>query len=196
MAVPYINLTGINPSAKPSANNWSASYSPTFRFQPPVSFLAYVKSRKEYKTITSLDEIDADGIYFYDGDLTFDSIPSQFNSYNVVLISLETVTINTDLNKTADPNLKSIAILAPTINFAPTVTQADGIFIASTVDTGATANQGLKIVGNLIAQTSLINQRQWSDPNRPVLFVVFDSKKYLDLLPYLSTAKYEWKQTQ
>jgi hypothetical protein len=90
--------------------------------------------------------------------------------------------------------------LAQNINFAAAVTQAKGIFIADNIDTGSTANQGLKIIGNLIAQSSLTNNRQWTNLNRPALFIVQDPSKYnnfyLDLLPYLSTASYEWRQEQ
>jgi hypothetical protein len=54
----------------------------------------------------------------------------------------------------------------------------------------------MKIKGNLIAQTTLTNNREWSDVNKPVIYVVFEEKPYLELLPYLSTANYEWQQTQ
>lgn len=196
VAAPSINVNYYNPGAKTNEKDWKVDYtpSPSSYSMTPTLFYSYVRARKEYKKINALSEIDTDGIYYYQGasPLSIASVPAQFNSYKVVLISSGVVEISVaDFSPS-----HSIAIVAPTIDFSSSVTQATGIFIADAVTTGINNNQGLKVVGNLIAQTSLTNSRKWSDINKPAIFIVFDQGKYLDLLPYLSTATYDWRQTQ
>ena len=181
---------------QPSQNNWSVSSYQTSTFYSSSLFLSYVKARKETTAITNLSQIDSDGIYIWSGTdpLTVnDGNKNFFNNYKIILISQGTVNI---ASMTFSPTGGSTAIIASDIGFDLSVVQADGIFIGQNVTTGATINQGLKIKGNLIAQGSLTNSRNWVDLNRPTIFVVFDSQKYLDLLPYLSKASYEWNQTQ
>ena len=191
---------------KPNSRDVWASY-PSLSFQmTPSGFLSYVKARKEYKTMPNndLSNINTDGIYFYEGDLILNntnlnlSVASKF-----VLIVKGNVTIDQDYFNIGaacinTSNSKSIAILSTTgtISFSNITKCAAGIFIANTVLTGSTNNKGLKIKGNLVAQTSFANGREWINDNIPSLFIVFDQQKYLDLLPYLSTASYEWNQTQ
>ncbi len=185
---------GITSNAYSDRNWYASSYTGSFRMDPSA-FLSYVKSRKEYKTISDLSptSIDKDGIYVWNGTIPLDlnSVPPQFNSFKVVLIVSGAVNINVS---DFSPG-KSLALLANQINFSNTTTKATGIFIANTIITGNPANQGLKIIGNLIAQ-SITNDRSWSDTSRPGLFIVFDPVQYIDLLPYLSIANYEWKQIQ
>jgi hypothetical protein len=200
VSAPLINLTTLNPSAQPSTNNWSVSYTPTYLLTPNT-FLSYVKARKEYKSITSLDDVVSNGIYVYQGDLTLNKTELDKSAASkFVLIVNGNVTIDQGKFNSNDctNTLKSIAVLSKTgtISFSDTTQCAAGIFIADGVDTGVTINQGLKIIGNLIAQTTFTNQRNWSNPNKPVLFVAFDQQQYIDLLPYLSTANYEWRQIQ
>lgn len=194
VAAPAVNMTSPNPSAQTGNPEYRAAYTPATYAMTATNFSGYIKARKTHNSITSLSEIDQSGIYIYTGasPLNLASVPSQFNSYDVVLITTATVNISTaSFNPT-----QSVAILASTISFANTVTQANGLFIADTITTGSTVNQGLKINGNLIAQTSFTNPRMWVNPNIPSLFIVFDPGVYLDLLPYLSTANYEWRQLQ
>ena len=163
----------------------------------PANFLSYVKSRKEYKVITNLYEIDGSGIYVYNGDITIDSDSSPFNTAgNIVLISTGTVTVIRVAPATVFTPVGTAAIIAPTINFSGNLTEATGIFIGNTISTGTNATQGLKIVGNLIAQTSLVNNRKWAATGKPSLFIKFDQTKYINLLPYLSTANYQWREVQ
>lgn len=193
---PDVFINGLNPSAKPNAKDWKASYYLPSFYNTSKTFNAYIKGRKSYKTITSLDQINSDGIYLYNGGtnaLDFDSVPSSFNQYNIVLISDVAVNIATDGGFMPQ---KSVAILADRINFKTTVTEAKAIFLAESIITGNTENLGLKIIGNLIANTTFDNQRKWSNLNRPALFIVFRPDMYLDLLPYLSIANYEWQQQQ
>ena len=191
VSAPNISLTGLNSAAKPNSKDQQLTYSNTFPLSL-TSYINYIKSRKAYTTITSLDDpnINKNGIYFIASNLTITSEPSSINNYHMVIISTGTITINTDL--TPD---KSIAMIAPTINFGSSVALAEGIFISNTMSTG-TNTSGLKIVGNVIAQDSLTNGRTQSNVNQPSLFIVFDQQSYIDLLPYLSTASYEWKQIQ
>ena len=159
--------------------------------------ILYIKARKQHKTITSLAEITADGIYIWNGTNPLpinDTNKFRFDGFKVVFISTGTVNINT--NNGLDPTNGSLAIIAPTIAFHNVVEEANGIFIADNITTGSPSNQGLKIVGNLIAQDSLTNDREWTNDNKPSLFIVFDQQKYIDLLPYLSTANYDWRQIQ
>lgn len=193
--VSTINL-GTNPGVMADNPEYKAAgLSPTF-LMTPDSFLSYIKARKQSVTITSLGEISGPGIYIYEGADSLDinaPLSVVFNN-NIVLLTTGTVNINTDFNPTG-----SVAIVADQIFFGNTVAQARGVFIANTINSG-TASFGLKIIGNLIAQTSLSNNRTQTDPNQPAIFVVYDPVKYnnfyVDLLPYLSTANYDWRQIQ
>ncbi|MFH0979574.1 MAG: hypothetical protein V1803_01360 [Candidatus Roizmanbacteria bacterium] len=193
VSAPSVNLTILNPNAKPSINDWSVTYTPSSYSFTASSFLSYIKARKEYTKIISIDEIDSEGIYYYDGaSLNLNSVPAVLNQYNVVLIS--TGTIDIDVANFAPT--KSIAFIAPIINFSASTTYAKGIFIGTTITSGTTANQGLKIVGNFVAQTTFTNNRKWSNPRQPSIFIINDYQQYFDLLPYLSIANYEWRQIQ
>ena len=189
-----LNAT-VNPStAYSSPNNWHASYTKSLSMNP-TTFLSYVKSRKQYTKITNLSQITADGIYVWDETISFPAITNATTipNFNFVLISTtQAVTIS---RTNFDP-AKSVAFIANNITFGNSVQTANGVFIAQTIDTGSTGNLGLKIKGNLIALTTLTNDRQWSDTSRPGLFIVFDPVQYTNLLPYLSTASYEWRQIQ
>lgn len=193
--VSTINL-GTNPGVMADNPEYKAAdVSPTF-LMTPNSYLSYIKARKQSVTITGLGEINGPGIYIYEGADPLDinaPLPGVFNN-NIVLMTTGTVNINTDFNPTG-----SVAIVADQIFFGNTVVQARGVFIANTINSG-TASFGLKIIGNLIAQTSLSNNRTQTDPNQPAIFVVYDPVKYnnfyVDLLPYLSTANYDWRQIQ
>ena len=209
VAAPTVSLTKLNPTAQPSTNKWSVNYTPSSASLTASSFLSYVKARKEYTKIistTSLNEISSDGIYLFQGSLTLtNAILNQAAATKFILIVNGDVTINqsrfnfTGVDCIDTTNSKSVAILSTgKITFTDTVQCANGIFIADTIETGSTINlnQGLKIIGNLIAQTSFTETRKWSTFNRPSIFIYFNQQKYLDLLPYLSIANYEWRQIQ
>ncbi len=189
-----INL-GINALAKTGSPEYQVANAITTYPMTPSVFYSYIKARKEYAKINSLNEIAADGIYYYQGGspLSINSVPSEFNSYKVVLISPGTVDINTDLN---GASLKSVAIVANTINFASNVAEANGIFVADTITTGTNNALGLKINGNLIAQSVFTRARGWANLDRPSIFIVFKANVYVDLLPHLGTSSYDWRQVQ
>jgi len=191
-----INISDLTPTAKTGDPEYKAAYTPSSYSITPGSFLSYIKARKDHKIITSLNEITGSGTYIYEGDITISSNVTPFTlAYNIVLIATGTVTIAPAPDNTFTP-AGSVAIIAPTINFNSSITEAQGVFVASDIATGVNAAQGLKVIGNLIAQTSLLNNRGWSTTNKPSLFIKFDQTKYINLLPYLSTASYQWNQTQ
>lgn len=196
-AAPAINITGLNAAAKTGSPEYKATYSPNSYSLTPNSFLSYIKARKQHTTITNINQITGSGIYVYSGNLSINSSSSPFNqSYNIVLIATGTVTVTRVAPDTTFAPGGSVAVIAPTINFNAGITEANGIFIANNINTGTNVSQGLKMIGNLVAQTSFTNGREWADLNKPSLFVKFDPTHYVKLLPYLSTANYEWRQIQ
>ena len=191
-----LDISNVTPTAKTGNPEYKVIYTPESYSLTPSSFLSYVRARKEYKVITDLGEITGSGIYVYSGDLAISSNVTPFNqSYKIVLIVSGTVTISAAPDNTFTPT-GTAALVATTINFDSTITEAHGIFIGRTISTGTNANQGLKIVGNLIAQTTLSNTREWPTTTKPSVFIKFDQAKYISLLPYLSTASYQWRQIQ
>lgn len=192
-----IALKGLNAGAKAGTSDWQDS--PYSMIPAPMSspnFISYIKGKKQYKEITSLDQINSDGIYLYKSKdaLDISTVPSAFDLYNVVLVTETTVNIK-NTNDYFKPT-KSIAIVSPFIYFASNVKEAKGIFITIVTNTGTTTDEGLKITGNLIARDELQNGRKWINKSRPSLFIVFRPDMYLDLLPYLSVVNYNWQQLQ
>ena len=204
---PLIDIDNINSNAKfsdPTSANHSATHLPTYPLSPN-SFLSYIKARKQHTTVNSLNQIITDGLYTYQGNLVIDnSNPiSDATASKFVLIvegdvTIDQVKFNIGNDCIDTLTSKSIAILSKTgtIVFSNTSQCAAGVFIASNIDTGSTTNKGLKIVGNLVAQTSLINGREWTNDSMPSLFIKFDPVQYINLLPYLSTVSYQWSQVQ
>jgi len=139
-----------------------------------------------------LADLSEDKINLWQGDLTINN-QANFNNKKVVLIVTGTATLDMP---NFQPANAALAILAQIISFTTSVNYAEGIFIAQTVNTGSTINQGLKIKGNLVTQSTLNNTRSWSDNNKPSLFIIFDVNQYLNLFPYLSTVSYQWNQIQ
>ena len=186
-----------NPSNKDWLNSNNYTYAAPFT---PATFLAYIKSRKEYRTVTDLGGLTS-GTYLYDGPpLTIDNTKeSQVTSAApVVLAFTGDVTINSGDNifgNSAAP--QSVVILSGgTINIAPNMQELYGLFIANQINFGSSATP-LKIVGNVISQNPANpTTRTRADLTRPSVFIVVRPGMYLNLLPYFSTATYEWKQLQ
>lgn len=183
-------------------HNW---HSPTYDFSTTTTFnreqyLNYIKARKSYKNITNVNtEITEDGIYLFNESTNAVNYAGD-TTKKIVLIVPGTGGINIIGNAQGvfNDNNASITIIAQKINFDSNVKEANGIFIADTINTGINTSQGLKINGNIIATSSLVFEREWSpDQNtQPSLYVVNNPKMYLDLLPYLSTSIYESQQLQ
>jgi hypothetical protein len=192
VAASYINLG----TASVSAKGWKTTEPQNPFTFTPSQFLAYLKARTALKTITDINNIssiNSDTVVF-NGNLTIDSTNiSLFNSKKLVLL----VSGNLNINVNFAPSSSSIALLSTgTITISPTVSQVNAILIGQNVDLGTTSDQGLKIIGNLVAIESLTNNRRWSTSSKPAVFVVFDKNLYLDLLPHLAVVKYSWRETQ
>lgn len=179
-------------TAAVSIKGWKADSYTRATALTPSTFTQYVKSRKEHQIITNLSDLAEDKINLWQGNLTINN-QANFNNKKVVLIVTGTVTLDMP---NFQPANAALAILAQTINFTSSVNYAEGIFIAQTINTGSNTSQGLKIKGNLVAFSSFVNGREWPDNSQPSVFIVFDQEQYIDLLPYLSTANYEWRQIQ
>lgn len=169
-----------------SEKNWSKENYSYDQLMTPTGWFSYIKSRKKFTTVTGLNEITKDGIYYYNGDLSVSQAPA----FNVVLVVNGTATITDNLTQTS-----GFALVATgQINIDSSVTQINGIFVTPNFDTGG-ATAGLKVVGNISAAT-MNNDRDLTDNSKPSVFILFDPNTYLKLLPYLSISKYDWRQTQ
>ncbi len=200
VTAPQVNIKTNNAAAQVSSPNWQVNtYNFTQSFDKSI-FLNYVRSRKKYKTITSLSEIAADGIYVLNvgGATPLSVTVSQLPDYNFVLIAdgAAGVSIDSDI-KTSDYG-KSLAIIADLIKINPSVSEINAILIAPQINTdnGAAVDQGLKIVGNLVTAQLNTNRFQDTTNQKPAVYIVTDPKKYLGLLPYLSIDLYDWRQLQ
>ncbi len=196
-----ITASSIDPSNMPtSSKGWkSTGSSSAFSSQlAPSLFYEYVKSRKEYvdKTEEGINNLDTSKVNIYEGNLTIDT-SAHFNNKNVVLVVNGNVTLNPTAGYFRPNNGYAMIVATGNLTFGGTITEAEGIFVATNIYTG-TATKGLKITGNLIAKGSLTNNRSQpdSDNQKPSVFIVFDPSYYLNLLPLLSTSTYDWRQLQ
>jgi hypothetical protein len=178
-----------------STTDWhsqSYSFSQTFL----SSFTDYIKARKEYNEIASLDGIENNKVNLLSGAQTIDNNTILAKAPFVLIVNGD-VTINNDFNNGSP--IKSVMIISTgKITFGSSVTYANGIFIGDKVevsDTGSDTN-GLKIKGNLISKNAIVINRNRTDNSRPTLFVVLDTQQFIDLLPLISTATYDFQQAQ
>lgn len=174
-----------------SANNW---YTTNYSANTDISYskyIDYIKARKSYTKITDLTEIEGDGIYSISTPVTLTA--AQFDGKKVVLVVEGAAA--TFSGATFIPANGSLALVAKDIIIDPTVTEIDAILVGQTVSTGE-APVGLKIKGNLISESAVDVKRTQTNARKPSLFVVFNPKTYLDVLPYLSTSTYDWRQIQ
>lgn len=175
-----------------SANNWyTDGYTATNNITYS-KYIDYIKARKDFKTITSLAEITTDGIYSISTPITLDA--TQFDGKKVVLVVQGTVTIDTNFI----PNNGSVALLSSNIEIDPAVTEVNAILIGEQISTGNSDENALKIRGNLIDEEEggITLGRSRSNGTKPSLFVILDPQMYIDVLPYLSTSTYDWRQIQ
>lgn len=180
------------------------NYTSTFIFTPSL-FIEYSQSRKPFKPITQISQIETGKINIYDNtgtpNITIDD--STINNDFILVVKNGNLTITPNGSGQFNSAGRSIILMSTnTLQFDPTVSEAIGVFFTNNVDLGSTTNLPLKIKGNLIASTVSGNHidsthpltRQRTDNQRPALFVVFDAKPYMDLLPLLSTATYKWSE--
>jgi len=179
-----------------SANNWyTSSYSHTddITYQ---KYIDYIKARKDSTALTSVPvsaaSFPTNGIYTISQDVTLD--PTWFDGKNIVLVLQGT---RATFTSNFVPTGGSVAILASDISIDPAVTQINAILIAKNVSTGDNSlGNGLKIKGNLISESALQLDRKQTDDRKPSLLVIFDVQTYINVLPYLSTSTYDWRQIQ
>lgn len=198
-------LGNITPT--PPSNGWfTASYNPSIFFDT-ATFIQYARSRKNVETITNPATMDEDGIYYHSGtSVTLDNLSGLPNGSNAVLMINGTVTFSTNAfnDNVANPSRPrmNFAVIANKIIFPDSMTKANGIFIANTIDLSqsqtGTINTPLKIYGNLVSRTSSLNIRTQNSSNnmKPSIFVVVDYNAYAKLLPYLSIANYDRKEIE
>jgi len=179
-----------------ATNNWGAvDYSPQAqKYKSTSSFLEYIKSKKEHQTITSINNVST-GINLIDADVEINNNnKSIFDGKNVVLFLLNNKKLTFNLTSFAPSG--SVMFFATNIDIKGNVqTISNAIVLGDNINLLA-STQGLKITGNLIAQKTISNNREVADNSKPSIFIVFNPKPYVDLLPYISSSIYDWKQIQ
>jgi hypothetical protein len=183
-------------SGQVSRKSWNnGTYNPVVNLSAS-RYVDYVRSRKEYQSITDLNNLSIEKVNVWSGDLTIDSGNINiFNDKKVILVVTGTLTFNT---ATYNPTNGSTAFVAKTINMykdTTFVSEARGIFLADTINLG-TSTEPLKVTGNMSSTANAIatGTRRRDDGRKPSLFVVFDPQVYMELLPYFSTVTYEWRE--
>ncbi len=183
------------PLSSKSPDDWkieSYPYSKTYTFD---TFYSYIQARKLYKIITNLSEINTEtgyNIFFYDATaspLSLSTIPTR----DVVLLVRGNVDIPDNIDLAVGNGFALIS--SGTITVGNDVSLIEGVYSSALFDTGINETLGLKIKGNL-ATDSLSNQRSQSNNSKPSLLIVHDPAIFVELLPYLSTAGYQWSQVQ
>ncbi|MCX7928979.1 MAG: hypothetical protein N2558_04870 [Patescibacteria group bacterium] len=205
-----ITLGGIVNSLVSSKGWYSVSYQKQRNFFVN-QYIEYARSRKAIKIITNPNEIEANKINLLkSGDVTINS-SNQFlfekdNSVIIIRNSNNTnfakLTFNLQNFNTSFPP-HSLAIIANKITFNDQTQEINGIFLASSFQLASEPSphytpNPLKIIGNLSSFNEIVDTtvRRRNDVNKPSIFIVFSPKMYLDLLPYLSISKYDWRQLQ
>ncbi len=191
-----LNL-GANATLGFSDNNFRKADYDALTLFSPNKFFDYVKSRKQYKTITGPADIDSDGIYYIAGNLTIDEAAdvAPFLNRNVLVVVTGFVNISVDFVPPAGQNLWT-GFIADSIQVGAGVGTVKAVLIGNSVDVNS-SNTPLKIDGNLISLTNTFNNtRVLINANTPSLFIVQNQETYMKLLPYLSTSMYDWRQIQ
>lgn len=196
-----------------SVKGWKTTSAYT-RATPLLSggFKNYIQTRKEYKILTTkpvdFTQLTEDGIYYYNVsngaingtdsflEATTNDTQRTPTNKNVLIVDGLAEGEKVTLSKNIVAGSGFALIVNGNLEIAPTVTEINAIIIANTINLVATSN-GLKINGNLITN-NLDNDRERLPAERlkPIIFTVANNQYYLDLLPYLSTVKYEWGQTE
>lgn len=176
----------------------------------PEQFLAYARTRKDNVVLTGdvnkLASIENRKVNIYDpeaaGDIndTISAGATVLNRSPYVLVIDGNLTITENINLDAS---RDIAIIVTgVLTFESDVTVANAIFVTNNLalpGTQGSDTYGLRIVGNLIVlngkeQVSI--QRSRVNDLKPTVFVVQNMRMYMELLPYFSTAVYEWQSIQ
>ena len=184
-----------SPPPPVSTNDWKVTpYTSSANFSVD-NFISYIKARKKYKKIADWTEINpADTLHLYliEGDKTITN--AEASKDPLVLIVDGNLTLTDPFNPAG---AKDVALLVTgELRIPDSMSELNGLYIANTVDLGTGGK--LKVIGNLISETPIDMSTRSNGVNNtaPALFVKFDPKYYLTLLPYLSTSNYEWRQLQ
>ncbi len=160
------------------------------------AYYQYITSRKLVREISNITQITVDGLFLMKtNSLTLNVNPPNYNFVLLIrkLDNSDYGDLTIDLNNFGNTG-KSYAFIAKNIIINSGTQTINGIFI-STNNFSYQNLEGLKINGNLISLNQVpLNNR--SDNSRPSLFINFNPRIYLDLLPFLSISKYDWQQVQ
>lgn len=182
-------------TADVSTNKWKATSYAKQSNLTASNYYDYIKSRKTFVTVNQPSEIQKNKINVINGNQTITSDINTNAPFVLVVTNAAGDALGNVIIDMATFNAagNSLAIIADTITFTATDTESRGVFIAKTIDTSNTVDQGLKIIGNVVAQSTMSNGRSWSNNSKPSVFIITQAKQYVDLLPYLSIDKYEQK---
>lgn len=184
---------GLDASGNPmySAQNW---YTNGYSFNDDVSvskYIDYVEARRQITKITSLSEITNDGIYISTTPLVISTADLPvFTGKRVVLVAKNssiTITNNIDLGGGA------LALVGSSIDIDPSVSEINAVILADSLQTGV-GTTPLKVKGNVSVKNAVGIYRVNTDARKPSLFVVYDPSIFVNLIEYLSTNTYDWKQ--
>ena len=110
-------------------NSGNYTYGTTFT---PSSFISYVRSRKEHRTITGFSGLTADNIYVYNGNLTIDELTAgQITNAAPILLIVTggDITLNTASNVFGVSGNSVALVTDGTLNIASAMTELNGIRI-------------------------------------------------------------------
>jgi len=176
-----------------SATGWDitgSSFSPQFTIQ---GYIDYIKSKKS--SLINNGSIVSGKINILSGNQTISE--SDLSGKRPLIVIVEgDITLSSTTNILNQANEPQVIMATGTITFPETMTAANGSYIANAVNFGTTANQGLKIIGNLVSESTLSCTRKWSDTKKPGVFIVFDPSHYIEMIEMLSTTTYDWRQIQ
>ncbi|MFW5703516.1 MAG: hypothetical protein ACOCXQ_01655 [Patescibacteria group bacterium] len=176
----------------------------------PEQFLAYARNRKDNVIltgeVTKLGAIENKKVNIYDpeaaGDVndTISAGATALNKSPYVLVVDGNLTITENINLDGSRNIA--IIVTGELTFEEDVTVANALFVTNNLalpGTLGSGTYGLRIVGNLIVMNGMEQisiQRSRTNDNKPTVFVVQSIRMYMELLPYFSTANYEWQSLQ
>lgn len=180
--------------------NTSYTQAPTERTSRIID---YIKNRKDYATIASLDDAKFTGAPFgtfiYEGDLTISpSNAATFNNKNVMVVATGTITIATNLN----PVSGALALVGPSVYVDEAVSEVHALIVGDTVslvseDATSPSSVPLKIVGSVSSGNAVdVAARSRPDAFKPSFFIVSNPDAYWRLLSIISITRYDWTQTQ
>ncbi len=194
-------LSGVNieiEEAPASAKGWKVegrAYETQYTVQ---KYIEYVRASKKDMVleITNINQAESNKINiltltgFSPVTLTDGQLSSKRPLFLIVVGDID---FEANINSSNEPQ---VIMSTGNIDFNTSVRVANGLYIANSLDFGLTVNQGIKVIGNIIAQGSFKNDRKWGDPKKPGLFIVFDPSHYLAMFDMLSSPRYDWRQLQ